>query len=266
MRNGLRKGTIRVFEPNELAPEDKERLLGTLEAFVNLGDSLEEFLAFGKQNPTFFPVPIRDNSQISRTPIPDPCFTSTVVDSVNPANKGKKFWTKALAWEPVCHKLALFYRDSLGHAWHPPYPGPIDISTGEEFEILLGLSGEGYAGREDDALPAILTAHPDAAIVIDNPIMADWKTGTFLYSPSNDFQRAAYILFREGWRAKVCERCSRRFIADKPVQRYCSTRCSGDTKRERTLDWWKKHGKIWRARRESSSRRKGKKPVKKRGN
>jgi hypothetical protein len=100
---------------------------------------------------------------------------------------------------------------------------------------------------------------------ISNPILADWKTGSFRYMPANDFQRAAYILFREGWRAKVCEHCSRRFIAGKPVQRYCSTSCSGETKRRRHLDWWNKHGRIWRAKREASSRRKRKKLTRKAG-
>jgi hypothetical protein len=264
MRNGLREATIRVFEPNELARSEKERLLGALEAFANLGDSLEEFLAFGKQHPTFFPVPIKDNSQISWTPLPAPSFESGIISSIDPASDGKKLWTKAVAWEPVCHKLVLFCRDCLRYAWHPPYPGPHDITTGEEFEILLGLeTGHKYADREE-ALQAILAAH-DFADVQSSPIMADWKSGGFIYIPGNDFQRAVYILFREGWRVKACVRCSRRFIADKPVQRYCSTECSGETKRERNLDWWNKHGKKWRTKRKASSRHKGKKSVGKRG-
>ncbi|MGD0920430.1 MAG: hypothetical protein ABSA70_01540 [Terriglobia bacterium] len=128
----------------------------------------------------------------------------------------------------------------------------------------MGLeTGYRYAERED-ALQAIFAAH-EFAEVASSPILADWKTGSFIYSPSNDFQRAVYILFREGWRAKTCVRCSRRFIADKPVQRYCSTKCSGETKRERNLDWWNKHGKKWRKQRKASSRHKAKKFIGKRG-
>jgi hypothetical protein len=260
MRTGLQRATIRVFEPNELARDEKERFFAALEAFANLGDSLNEYLAFGKQDPTFFPVPIRDRSQISETPFAIPCFG----DSVVTADGERKLWTKAIAWEPVCHKLALFYRDCLRFAWHPPDPGPYDIGTGENFEILLGLeTGYKYAGREE-ALQAIFAAY-ESAEVKSNPILADWKTGSFLYMPYNDFQRAVYILFREGWRAKTCIRCSRRFIADKPLQRYCSTECSGETKRERNLDWWNKHGKKWRTMRKASSRHKGRKLRGKRG-
>jgi hypothetical protein len=261
----LARSTIRVFEPSELAPEEKEILLSALEAFVNLGGKREDFLAFGKMNPNFFPVPIRDESQTGRTPLPDPCFSSTIISSVNTEDEGKKLWTKAVAWEPVCHKLCLFYRNSLRRAWHPPLPGPWDVSTGEEFEILLGLTPHQYAGRDDGALEVVLYTHPGAKLELQNRIMADWKTGTFLYDPANDFQRAVYILFREGWRAKVCERCSRRFVADKPVQRYCSTHCSGDAKKGRGRIWWNKHGRQWRARRKAFLRRKCKRSEGKRG-
>lgn len=260
MKKGLRRATIRVFEPNELARDEKERLFAALEAFANLGDSLEEFLAFGGQNPTFFPVTIRPRWEFSETPLAEPCS----VDLVATADGEKKRWVKHIAWEPVCHKLALFYRDCLRLGWRPPEPGPYDIATGENFEILLGLeTGYRYAEREA-ALQEILAVY-EFTDVKSSPILADWKTGSFVYWPSNDFQRAVYILFREGWRAKTCVRCSRRFIADKPVQRYCSTECSGETKRERNLDWWNKHGKKWRTKRKASSRHKGKKSVGKRG-
>jgi hypothetical protein len=258
MKVGLRQATIAVFEPSQLADDEKQRLFAALEAFVNLSDGLNEFLAFGNQNPNFFPVPIRDNSQISWTPVPDPCFKGSIANSSDLAEKGRPLWTKAIAWEPLCHKLGLFYRDSLRLAWHPPLPGPWDIATGEEFEILLGFeTGRQYAGREEE-IGKIFNAYPSAEVV-SSPIMADWKTGTFLYAPANDFQRVVYILFREGWRAKVCARCSRRFIADKPLQRYCSPKCFAEAKRERNLDWWYKDGKRLRMMGKKSPARKGKK-------
>jgi hypothetical protein len=179
---------------------------------------------------------------------------------LNPADGPIRFWTKAVAWEPACHKLALFYRDRLRAAWHPPRPGRYDISTGEDFEILMGLqAGYEYHGREDE-LKAILATRKSAHATINNAVLADWKTGSFVYRPINDFQRAVYMLFREGWRAKVCarSRCKRRFIADKPLQRYCSTKCSGEAKRERNLEWWNKHGKRSRTMHRASSRHKGK--------
>lgn len=246
----LNRASIRVFEPGELAEPERQRLLAAIEAFVNLGDSLNDYLAFGKQNPDFFPVPIREKAIGGLEILPAPFFK----DSLHDAGGERHIYTRQITWEPVAHKLVLFFRDCLRDAWHPPVPGPSDISTGEWFEILLGLeTGYQYAELEKSA-DEIYAPYPDAKFG-SSPILADWQTGTFLYMADNDFRRAVYILFREGWRVKTCERCSRRFVASKPMQRYCSTGCAGAAKRERNLRWWTKHGKKWRSKRKSSSHR-----------
>lgn len=255
-----RRTTVHLYLPGELAPDEKRGLLDALEKFANLGGGRCEYLEFGKQYRTFFPVPICDYSQVSATPLAPPYFESTITT----AEGQRKEWRKAVAWETECYGLALFYRGCLRNAWHPPYPGPFDVVTGEEFATLLGLdTGQKYADRED-AVNAVLAAYPSAKVE-SNPIVADWKTGSFIYQPINDFQRAAYILFREGWRAKVCARCSRRFIADKPMQRYCSTKCFGDAKRERNLNWWNKDGKRLRMETRAPASPKGRKIQRRRG-
>jgi hypothetical protein len=259
----LNSASIHVFEPNELAREERERLLCALETFVNLGNSLEDYLAFGKQNPEFFPFEILDKSQLSESPLAPPAMQRTALT----VEGEKRIWTKVIAWEPACHKLARFYRDALQSACWPTVPNPGDAFTGDTFLILLGIDPPAGIGDWIEAFEEIQAAYPAAEAMAPqfSRLQADWKTGTFEYTPDNDFQRAVYILFREGWRAKTCVRCYRRFIADKPVQSYCSTKCSGEAKRQRNLDWWNKNGKKRRKRREATSRAKQGKSAKKGG-
>ena len=88
---------------------------------------------------------------------------------------------------------------------------------------------------------------------------ADWDEGVFRYRGMCDFQRALYLLFRESWRARTCEKCRSKFIAMRVAQKYCSTDCSESVQRELKLTWWKQHGERWRAARKSLKSMKGRK-------
>ena len=246
--------------------------MGALEAFVNLGDTLDEFLAFGSQNPDFFPVQILDEATMSLTPLAPPCVqgTANMVESIYLVLSGQleaareiagtdkdsfhgeeRIWTKVVAWEPACKKLAVFYRDVLRLAWERPKTGPHSVEACEEFLILLGIDAPVGYGDWQEAFQVIRDIYPaaEATGVHFSQLWPDWRTGTFEYLPQDDFQRAVYILFREGWRAKTCPHCTRRFIAGKARQVYCSTKCAGEIKRERGNQWWSAHGKRWRAKR-----------------
>lgn len=87
-----------------------------------------------------------------------------------------------------------------------------------------------------------LVPHGGDQSVVSPEVTASWKMGEFNYFPRTDFQRAFYLLFREKWRARTCAQCSRYFIADKPPQHYCSAACYGNTKRRRSLSWWRAKG------------------------
>jgi hypothetical protein len=84
----------------------------------------------------------------------------------------------------------------------------------------------------------------------------DWTSGTFRYEPNTNFRRALYALFRQSWRAKVCPQCKRYFIADKPPQRYCSTKCYGIAKRGRDLEFWRTMGSDLRKKRKKEESKK----------
>jgi hypothetical protein len=80
----------------------------------------------------------------------------------------------------------------------------------------------------------------------------DWQTGSTRYHGGCDFQRALYLLYRESWRAKVCEVCEATFIAKRAAQKYCSTDCSESVQRQVKRQWWQEHGEEWRKERTTS--------------
>jgi hypothetical protein len=80
---------------------------------------------------------------------------------------------------------------------------------------------------------------------------AEWDEGVFTYEGACDFQRALYLLFRESWRARICEKCNARFIAKRAAQKFCTTDCSESMQRELKRKWWAKHGEAWRKVRKS---------------
>ncbi len=87
----------------------------------------------------------------------------------------------------------------------------------------------------------------------------DWNTGRIRYRSACDFQRALYLLYRESWRARVCERCEALYIASRESQRYCSTDCSEEMQREVKRKWWAEHGREWREQRSRiQSKKRGK--------
>lgn len=63
------------------------------------------------------------------------------------------------------------------------------------------------------------------------------------------FQRAIMLLYMEPWRAVFCMACGKRFAKDTKGRLYCSTECFDPRRSKAKREWWKKHGKKWRAER-----------------
>jgi hypothetical protein len=125
------------------------------------------------------------------------------------------------------------------------YGARLRMENERVLEILLGLWPDHLAGlpggRESWLPPARIF-----------PIL---RTGRFGYEASCEFQWAVYYLFRERWRAKVCGRCRRCFVADKQRQIYCGVECSALAEKLRKLAWWHRSGKDWRAARAAHEKR-----------
>jgi hypothetical protein len=126
--------------------------------------------------------------------------------------------------------------------------GENDEDQGRQLAIMLGIERGGFRGLEHSSWLPLASPLPD------------WATGQFEYRPACDFQRALHLLFRNSWRAKVCARCRKCFVADKPAQLYCGSECYEHIKLLRSRVWWRERGASWRAeqRTKKSHRKRGK--------
>jgi len=232
---------------------EKWRLLDALEKFVNLGDRLEDLRAFRRDHPEFCPVVI-----------------------VRVTGGRAEF----IRLRDELHLVALSFRDLLRAVWQGQADEDLwalNTLLGLNREIFeRGL--EWYAATRADkqssrsylsesalrAVRDVMQGQPSCRIDYSElhalwarpvprlksqrsrPLQLPWpeeaKRSEWCFLPAGDFQRAVYLLWLERWRARVCPECSRFFVADKPAQRYCSTRCYGKAKAARSLAWWKKPG------------------------
>jgi hypothetical protein len=128
------------------------------------------------------------------------------------------------------------------------YPYCLDqlwIGTDSPVKIMLGI--DAAPNRVDELWPEDMWLAGVASIPAE--FFVDWDEGVFRYRGACDFQRALYLLFRESWRARVCEKCLTKFIARRAAQKYCSTDCSENMQRELKQKWWAEHGQTWRKQR-----------------
>jgi hypothetical protein len=255
--------TFRLPPRMRLAAAERERLWKGLERFVNCTDTESDYQAM-KAFRDFWPLEIwhypqqesgalSNGSSVALQPEP---YESEQRDkeSVEPADFAR------LDWHPVCHKLFLFYRDTLRAIWSGETE--IERSAINTGTFLLGLSNLGEDSLAQakegnpvgllmsmtpfplyDAWEEILSRFKTAATRGGIQIKALWKYGDFAFVPENDFQRAVYILFRQSWRARICPRCQMYFVARRPKQTFCGTGCSAGSRLASKLKWWKRVGK-----------------------
>lgn len=229
---------------NGLARASKRSLNYALERFANLSDYLSDLQDFEANWPDFYPLVLQD-----------------AMGQIH-------------GWTPLSGGLVYWYRDMLRHFW-------VGATQGNEFWFLLGMAPpreylhweearalDREAITSEDLLEreylAQLQRHwsgegdPLFGLTFRLARLApNWGMGEFQYEPQNDFQRAVYLLWRQSWRAKVCRRCGKYFVADKPPQFYCSSKCYGEAKKDRGSKWWAEHGNDWRKGSRKSQLRKG---------
>ena len=206
-----------------------------LAAFANMGETPEELRNFRLQWPKFFST--------------DP-FTA------KPGFQDLSDWLYTFAAEWLQEYLEgrvkpplYWYRDCLRAVWAHNDP------TGANLCVLLGFEKEGYEKQFVNAVDVIRPlAIPGQDLLgrethglprgtpVVNGVTGDitWKFGCYL-------QQAVYALMQCRWRAKICPECGRYFAADKSAQTFCSTRCAGEMKRKRSMDWWNREGQGRRA-------------------
>jgi hypothetical protein len=215
----------------------KEWFFKGLERFANTTDAPESYQALARAFPSFWPLPLEDG-------------------------KGND-----LSWRADAHRLFLFYRDSLRGLW---IRNPLTVNDGFQIPLLFGLlsdatmreilSGQVLLTRPlQFALSPLMKLRPRVRLFNLDPHLRlpdssplayfwpDWTGGRVEYVSRLDFQRSVWLLFCESWRAKLCPKCSRYFLAEKPAQLYCSVSCSSAVHRASSLKWWKQKGSQKRA-------------------
>jgi hypothetical protein len=188
----------------------------------------------------------------------------------NEHREGSRIFTDQvpLDWNPVCHKLFLLYRDTLRQLWlkeknlhaellrAPEFLIGIEITWHESARMSAEAAGKGLTLQQAclpsalvDAWIEILQAFPNAQYGSPAYVGVRWPSSDFIVLPKNDFQRAFYHLFRQNWRARLCPRCqdNRFFVARKPKQKFCGTRCSAGNRLASKRKWWRSVGAKSRA-------------------
>lgn len=126
---------------------------------------------------------------------------------------------------------------------------PSDFVRIEYIPAAVGMHWfEREARATSHAYNSLLQSHPEREWRTHSMVCPVWGRLDFEYSPRGDFEAALWALIGESWRARLCGQCRRYFIADKPAQNYCSTRCYGEAKRGQKREWWRTVGRARRSR------------------
>jgi hypothetical protein len=228
---------------NSRATEERARLFEGLERVVNCGDSREAYSQIAIAARSFWPLNVS-------------------------APTGKERLDRPIRWDEAGQPLFRAYRNYLRRIWVGDYVADNKFFDGAYLNYLLGLDTR-FATHEpgqyiDLVLPdraftegwaALKKTYTGAYVHSPAQVLPNWGASKLDYLATNDFQRAIFILLGESWRAKVCRRCGRYFIADKSAQAFCSTGCSGGNKRDRGLKYWREKGVLQRAARKQATRR-----------
>lgn len=203
--------------------KDRSKLFRALGEFVIMGGGADSWKHFRRRWPNFFPP---DEYDRITGPMPD-LQSYMLVLSLPVSECGGKEGRSPSIQE---------YPRWLAHIWRGGETDPY-------LEIMLGVRP---TPKPEDLNPEdVQQALIRSIAALDFAL--DWNTGRIRYQGACDYQRALYLLFRESWRARVCEKCDVCFIAKREGQRYCSTDCSEEMQREVKRKWWAEHGKAWRA-------------------
>ena len=228
------KSTIPTRGSNRRAPRDVEMHFYQLERFVNLGDDPSAWKEFCEVYPEFFPVRF-----------------CTIDYTDEDDESGIEF----ASYQPEFYNLFRTFRDMLRGVWKSNSETKLAILLGIDTIAWQIIARRKEASQEErffggpqiqleEAMSKISSQFKSGPSNQFYPksLVPDLRTGTFRYDPDTDFRRAVYALFRQMWRAKICPRCAKYFVGDKPPQTYCSSKCYGEAKKERDLQLWRSVG------------------------
>jgi hypothetical protein len=222
--------TVQMRVANRQAAKNRERQFEALAAFANLEASQRDWDKLRLMHPEIF--------------------------SEHWLFTGSEEWAIGLGDDDPSHHYSLRsgearaildrrlrYRDCLRSVWSG------NDREGRSLRILYGfdlMEQEAMMGMSDPAPGPLLPGKP----------IVDGLTGEISWEFPLEFQRTLYELMKNRWKAKICPQCGRYFIADKTAQVFCSTGCSGDAKRARSLEYFNREGRARRILRKVKEKRK----------
>lgn len=248
MSSKNRKQTLSTVSEDRLNNRAPQRayLLAGLELFVNTGDSDEEYRRVHMLVPTFWPLCLRGP------------FGPSGLD-------------QPLEWPEGGQPLFRAFRDYLRRLWRSDFYKDDGSTVDSRYlEYVLGLETR-YAvdppgGLIDAELPeqsfrdawqVLRQQHIGVYCIPTVALGLSWRNARLELLSPRDFQNAVYELLKQSWRAKLCRRCGKYFIADKPAQMSCSTTCSNKSKLESGRRYWHEKGSSLREQRSENGRSNG---------
>lgn len=264
---------------NRKAREARLPEFDALAAFANMGDTPQDWENFRRRYPDFFPDYLTEWMyrttnywwrllNLSETPPDDWMEFHQKWPNMFPATTEDWAQRAAAIREAMStgKPPLLLYRNLLRQVWWN------DDTDGNRLRFLLGFESEAFRGggfsfgmwKLDDPPepPADLKrirsvgessdSHVRVSDLPEGRPIIDGVTGAIKWSFGCKFQSTIYDLMQDRWRAKECPECHKLFIADKTAQKFCSTSCSDEKKREQSNEYYHRKGKATRQERKAA--------------
>lgn len=228
--------------------EEKEGMFEALAAYANMGDEPEDWNRFRIMYPNFFPTASSSMQWPGFRDLTEWMYTFA-------ENWARDFADLPPERRPI--PPLLWYRNRLRAVWAR------NDQHGYGLAILFGIEPEArniakkYPSETyyDMLLsPSLVPGQSvdstkrdtDGGLPPGRPVI-NGVTGEIAWKFGCEFQQSVYELMQNRWRAKVCPKCGRFFVAAKTAQKTCSAMCSNDVKRQRALAYWNQTGSKRRA-------------------
>jgi hypothetical protein len=230
------------------------KLLGSLEEFVNTGDSSAEWSRLKKHWPDLLPAEVYDLPFDRVQELNQQLVTANASDP--PADWGPL--GKGMSYSPQRDGIVrvtlppLELRSQLRRLWrdpqsaneilpvcftvkHRPLPSGVGLTAQAE-SVRWELYRYAGKGKDYGELRTLMRSFA---------LKVDWACGRLVPEFETKFQRACYVLLKNSARAKFCQGpdcLAPYFIAHRATQKYCSPDCLKPIQKKWKLDWWNQTG------------------------
>jgi hypothetical protein len=229
--------TLSVRTSRRQAEEDSCQQFEALAEFANMGDRPLDWRKFRLKYPNFFPTQEHKITDPRRSNLTEWLYSYA-----------EEWFKHSRQFEGTLPPL-LWYRELLRTVWSgsDPTGAALYVLYGDEEKgRLFGLPVSAGVMRPFLSPGQFLDPEHHSSGLPPAETLINGATGEITWKFGCTLQQSVSDLMKFRWRAKLCPICGRHFVADKPAQSFCSTECSGESKRKRALDEWNRSGKTRR--------------------